>query len=262
MRGLLQGSTLSPILFNFFINELVAELEMGEGGLMVWEKVVKALFFADDGALLAYDDERMAAMLDTCPLQLYGIDLPSTTNSLYLGFPFTHRGIDWKALATERCEKARKVVAGMRDQRTQNFALRTIFSGPPNTSIHALHRVLAIPMFKFRAQELNRIGPVYLPPPIEKAQRRQRRVASLTARTKVTRELRVSISRWQLGMVASHQDCSRCGGRGALSREHAVDCAEAEEVLEGMIPGPDEAAITRIEERCRGRSRTDMGFYR
>jgi hypothetical protein len=322
----------------------------------------------------------------------------------------------------ERCDKARRVVCGMRDlgmnvtgwppaaaaqvyisfirpvmeygvelkiptpdlmityQRTQNFALRTIFSAPANTCIHALHRVLAIPMFKFRAEELNflsaarfhnctdasirgvdiwrravdpargmvpgslprktmalnplaaefrpqflnhatnpltRDNPVYLPPPIEKAVRRQRRVASLqelgrgkggvaesvyvredgtvheylTARTKVTREQRVSISRWQLGMVAGHQDCRRCGGEKALSREHAVDCAEAEELLEDVIPGPDDwgaddktmidavingaargmdsetaealtAAITRIEERCRGRERTEMGFYR
>src|SRR3954467_3635426 len=225
LRGLLQGSTLSPILFNFFINELVMELEMGEGGMMVWGKVVKALFFADDGALMAYDEERMARMLGTCerwsvragmefaptkcllfapppeqrtcPLQLYGIDLPSTLASPYLGFPFTPRGINWKALAMERCAKARKVVAGMRNlgmnvtgwapaaaaqvyitfvrpvmeygielrspspallrtyQRTQNFALRTILSASPNTSIQAMHRVLAIPMFKIRAQELN-----------------------------------------------------------------------------------------------------------
>jgi len=40
-------------------------------------------------------------------------------------------------------------------QRTQNLALRTICSAPANTSIAAMHRLLGIPLFTQRAQELN-----------------------------------------------------------------------------------------------------------
>ena len=40
-------------------------------------------------------------------------------------------------------------------QRTQNLALQTICSAPANTSIAAMHRLLGIPLFTQRAQELN-----------------------------------------------------------------------------------------------------------
>ena len=115
-RGVLQGSSLSPTLFNFLINELALELEAQTGGLMVYRKLVKVLMFADDTALLAATDEQLASMLQICeawsiragmefspkkcvvfapppafrctPLRIYNTDLPSTTAATYLGFPW------------------------------------------------------------------------------------------------------------------------------------------------------------------------------
>ena len=61
-----------------------------------------------------------------------------------------------------------------------------------------------------------------------------------TSETEVTRAERVTITRWQLGMVAGHQECKQCrrdfGVEVELSREHAVECAGVADIL-----GEDEA---------------------
>ncbi len=110
----------------------------------------------------------------------------------------------------------------------------------------------------------------------------------LTAESKVTRADRTSITRWQLGMVASHQVCKTCGG--VLSRVHAVACAGVLVELMGLVgrilpkdrvgcteidwvinsaaklmtPECAEAivrAIDAVERKCRGRERTEQGFW-
>jgi len=53
--GFPQGAPLSPICFNFFIDPLVEDLNCKSG---------KALFFADDGALLAYNNHLMNRLMD------------------------------------------------------------------------------------------------------------------------------------------------------------------------------------------------------
>ena len=460
-RGVLQGSSLSPALFNFLINELALELEAQKGGLMVYRKLVRVLMFADDTALLAATDGQLAAMLKICenwslragmefspqkcvvfappperrntPLRIYGTDLPSTVTAPYLGFPFTNNGINFEALCEQRCAKARGVIASMRSMgmnvtgwapaaarqvylafirpameygvalqqptpkllekyhRTQALALRTILSAPPNTSIAALHRLLCIPTFAARAEELNFLfaarmhnsndgtvpgvcawrraldpaggkrapkgalpratmahnptvrslrrsfvdhaavpltwgepsgpKPEYKSPPRSREQRKEKQVEDLQkleaegngiapsvrvrmdgrlhkhlwATTKVSREDRVSITRWQLGLVASHQTCRKCGVHKGLSREHAVGrCTGVGVELAPMLASIPEAtrarmlgrtvidvlineaamgmsqeraealvgAINSIEVQCRGRVRTEMGFWK
>ncbi len=161
---------------------------------------------------------------------------------------------------------------------------------------------------------LTRTDPVYHPSPLGQAARKQRRIEALkeleqekggvaasvrvrddgklheylTAGTTVSRADRVTISRWQLGLVAARQECKKCGG--ILSRRHAVNCAEVEELmvelieqvsprdwygetmLDGLINSREEemeaeaarvlvAVITKIEKECRGRERTENGFF-
>lgn len=142
LRGLLQGSSLSPALFNFLINELALQLQQGPGGLMVHGKIIRALLFADDTALLSKTCQDLAQQLAICerwsiqagmefspskclcfappppqretPLQLYAEDLPSTDSAPYLGFPFTPTGVDFAKLCEQRCNKAKAVIASLR----------------------------------------------------------------------------------------------------------------------------------------------------
>lgn len=275
-------------------------------------------------------------------------------------------------------------------QRTQNLALRRLFSAPPNTSIAAMHRVLGIPMFEHRCRELNLLSaarfhnstdasiigvdlwrravtnttrphprdslplhtltrnplvietrprlldhstqplvhqnPTRLPPPLTAAERRQRRIAHiegigavnpqaahpdvgasvlvlpsgrahyyLTAESCTPRPARVTISRWQLGLVAAHQPCHHCSAPPhnvvQLSRNHATEHAEIRDRAAGLVrPVPmgeraghteiDQAInagaeqgwdagtrallveiITDIENICRNRERTPQGFF-
>ncbi|KAJ3321227.1 hypothetical protein HDU93_003417, partial [Gonapodya sp. JEL0774] len=129
------GSSLSPVVFNFFIDELIRLLlELDGTGLTVHGVRIVALFFADDGALVARSDEALARQLGVAEewsrtagmrfsptkcelfappkhrrqarLALYDIDLETVDVFTYLGYPFTVRGIDWVTLCAKRCEKS------------------------------------------------------------------------------------------------------------------------------------------------------------
>jgi hypothetical protein len=135
-RGLLQGSSLSPILFNFFINELLEILD-------TYPKVTtlglstNALLFADDASLHAESAGTLQVLLtaaqnwsvrvgmefspDKCvhvppagngnvEMRLYGQVLKSKEEATYLGIKMTAQGIDWEACADDRASKTARAI--------------------------------------------------------------------------------------------------------------------------------------------------------
>src|SRR6218665_495580 len=64
-RGVRQGCSLSPLLFNIYVEELVREaVEDLEEGIKVGERWIKALRFADDQAMVAKSQKGLQVMMD------------------------------------------------------------------------------------------------------------------------------------------------------------------------------------------------------
>jgi hypothetical protein len=136
LRGLLQGSSLSPLLFNLFINALLEEL-LQAPKVTTSRVSTNVLAFADDLALVAESPRVMAQLLQICQrwslrvgmqfapdkcivldpdertnYELYGTPLVRAAKIEYLGIPFTRKGVDLGANATRRAAKA-KALASM-----------------------------------------------------------------------------------------------------------------------------------------------------
>jgi len=147
--GLLQGSPLSPILFNRFINSLLHSLNWNSAPTFP-----SALFFADDGVLIAptipkaqsllnhasswADKHAISSNIPKCgymvtnqPLRTYlphmltlnNHPIPHVTSYQYLGVTFASKGIDFVKQGILLCERVESCLAGMRSF-SDTWALR------------------------------------------------------------------------------------------------------------------------------------------
>jgi hypothetical protein len=115
-QGILQGSPLSPWLFNIFINDLLEELNNTSEGVP-W-----CLFYADDGVLLVESQADLLRLMKIIegwtvsnrimlnpkkcgivtslaldPVCVYSEEIPVRAAYKYLGFPVTRTGVDFKS---------------------------------------------------------------------------------------------------------------------------------------------------------------------
>jgi hypothetical protein len=129
-RGLLQGSTLSPLLYSIFIDEMLEQMNT-RSPVEVGETRISCLAYADDIAVIARTAEEMTEKLmvaeayakkhrfefapQKCELltsqqgivvKLQGTPLKQVEVFTYLGIGFTQEGIAMEKHITRMCEKA------------------------------------------------------------------------------------------------------------------------------------------------------------
>jgi hypothetical protein len=128
-HGLFQGSIISPLLFNIFIDNLAMELNRGQSD-------IRAMLFADDVVIKAKNHSEAQRLLDIAynwarengmtwgitkcgvvtkrpilPLMLDGEELPVVNSYKYLGVPHEAKGIAWETYVRQLTEKTRKMIA-------------------------------------------------------------------------------------------------------------------------------------------------------
>lgn len=161
-RGVLQGSPLSPWLFNLFVDDLLALANEGCGDLPA------CLFYADDGVLLASDVaeatrllcivERWSTLnrlylnptkcavvapsaLGPVALSVGDQTIRQVSSYTYLGFPITSRGVDFRIYLDDRLDAAIR--------RARWLGLQSNTWGPV-TRLH-VYRIFLAPMFEYGA---------------------------------------------------------------------------------------------------------------
>jgi hypothetical protein len=133
-RGLLQGSCLSPLLFNCYINVLGKRLN--EGPRIEFQgKKLNHLMFADDTVLFGTTKSDLEQLLMICEdwskeygmefsptkcitlnagpdreLKMYDSNLRQEESAVYLGVVFSPTGINWKEHAARITTKARNAI--------------------------------------------------------------------------------------------------------------------------------------------------------
>jgi hypothetical protein len=80
VRGLRQGCPLSPTLFNVYVAGLEEELRKGQvGGIVIGDRKVWSLAYADDIVLIANREEELKGMLRRFKTFLGGVELELST---------------------------------------------------------------------------------------------------------------------------------------------------------------------------------------
>ena len=136
-RGLLQGSLVSPSLFNIFIDTLPRLLRRRHPSFSLGDSRINSLLYADDIVLVSSTKDQLQSMLNTCELHsrengyvfsppkceivvpsderapcfmLYGEYVRLAPSFKYLGIPVTEKGIDIAGLCYESISRAVKTV--------------------------------------------------------------------------------------------------------------------------------------------------------
>ena len=123
--GLLQGSILSPTLYNCYIGGIMERLMIANGG-----DPLTSFWYADDSAIVARNPGHLQQLLDVAedysweinfrfnpakcevmncpsPVTLYGDPLPTCSQFKYLGVWFNEDGADWRIHFDRMIDKAR-----------------------------------------------------------------------------------------------------------------------------------------------------------
>jgi hypothetical protein len=202
-RGLLQGSSLSPLLFNFYINDLISSLTFLDRVNTLGIQT-NCLLFADDANIHSGSLHGLRTLLNACEdwsrrndmvfaptkcfylgptnmedmnLLLYGTPLPKVDKADYLGMVFNETGIDFPSNLVKRRNKARNMI-----QVLGNLGMNS--TGWPLKSSTAVYKTFVRPLVEY-GLGLN----IWSPKVIEEVQKVQncalRRIFSTSIKTSI-----------------------------------------------------------------------------